>query len=293
MTVAPPEARVFPTEELLREAETQEGRSVSRRLLYDWTGLGLLDHPDRPGKGQGQGWAVEWPDSQRQLFLTLLRKRHEVKRIDTLCNVPVWIWLVWGEEYVPLRQARRALGTWAGRWKTSTKRHAYASAKALVAQLGVSGVPAPIRQVAVDAVARAAMTGEFDRTSLEDGLRRVMDPHRSGRPRGVVLHMRPSDYATLIEARSEARRRLSELDDDLFIWARRLYLVTRSGYAKEHSRLAEDPELGHIVNPPTASEVATNACLDLLTVLGYTLLSMTPHAPSESRFFDPVRSPWP
>jgi hypothetical protein len=34
--------------------------------------------------------------------------------------------------------------------------------------------------VAVDAVAHAGMTGDLDRVALEDALRRVMDPDRTG-----------------------------------------------------------------------------------------------------------------
>jgi hypothetical protein len=106
-----------------------------------------------------------------------------------------------------------------------------------------------------------------------------------------MLHLGPNDYITLVEARLKASRELEEVHDDLFRWARYLYLVTRSGYAVEQPHLATDPELGHMMNAPTSQDMLNSACLDLLTIIGFVLMSMEPDAPKESALFDPGRSP--
>src|SRR5947207_3156341 len=97
------------TLEQLVGAGMDAGFEPTTRLAKDWASLGLLDHARRRGRGRGKGVEGTWPESQKELFLLLLAKRPEVKRIATLCNVPVAIWLLWGDDFVPLRQARLAL----------------------------------------------------------------------------------------------------------------------------------------------------------------------------------------
>src|ERR1039458_149665 len=88
------------------------GYTVKPRLITDWVSLGLLDKPDQRGRGRGKGKQYTWPPSQGRLLVTLLNKRAEGVGRITLTNVPVVLWLIWGEGYVPLRQASKALATW-------------------------------------------------------------------------------------------------------------------------------------------------------------------------------------
>jgi hypothetical protein len=83
-----------------------------------------------------------------------------------------------------------------------------------------------------------AMDGKIDRTSSTEALSEVMDPDRSGIPRGVLLHLQASDHVTLVEGRLEAMKQLERLDDGAFIWARKLYVTTRAGYASVQPLLA-------------------------------------------------------
>jgi len=273
------------------DAADQQETPASRRLLHDWTGLGLLDHPARPGRGRRVGgWGVSWPETQRSLWLLLLQKRKGVKRIETLCNVPVSIWLIWGDSYVPVGQVRRAMETWAGRWEKSSKKRAYWSARHLVADLQVGDVWPPARNTAIEVIAHMGMTGKFDRHRLVGELRKVMDPHRTGRPRGVLMQVTPETYADAIEARMTAMRALPDLPDDAFYWVRYLWQATRSGYAADQPRLAADPELGHLAEVPTLESVANNACVDLLTILGLVLMASRPGNP-KGAYFDKARSP--
>ena len=107
--------RTYTAADLAADA-TAAGAPVSTRLITDWVERGLLDRPRRRGLGRGRGTVATWPENQRQLFLALLdQRRRGVKRLATLCNLPVTIWLDsegLDLEYVPLRQVRRCLATW-------------------------------------------------------------------------------------------------------------------------------------------------------------------------------------
>src|SRR5437660_9642055 len=106
----------YSAEDLLLAA-ADAGTPATSRLITDWVAKGLLDRPMFRGLGRGRGTSATWPDSQRLLFLKLLRERHDGRRrIQTLCNIPVAVWLYsepWEPERVPLRQVRRCMATWA------------------------------------------------------------------------------------------------------------------------------------------------------------------------------------
>ena len=92
----------------------EHGHQVIARLVRDWSERGLLDYPTRrpAGKGHGSKQAL-YTANQRMLFLALLDKRAD-NGIRSLARMPVWLWMYWGDDYVPLRQARRAFMTWLG-----------------------------------------------------------------------------------------------------------------------------------------------------------------------------------
>jgi hypothetical protein len=125
----------YAAKDLITDA-TAQGRSVKQRLITDWVEKGLLDGPARHSLGRGRGSAPgTWPENQHKLFLLLLQKRQEVSRLAMLCNVPVAFWLYFGSEYVPARQVRRALATYAGVHKTASGRAARQSARLLCEQM--------------------------------------------------------------------------------------------------------------------------------------------------------------
>src|SRR5438105_2556965 len=105
----------------LLSAAGANGLQASKRLITDWVSLGLLDQPLRRGLGRGKGSVAVWPQKQAELFvdLLILRQRQGVRRVDFLANVPVAGWL-WQQPDTPLRQTRRALGTWCGRHRQKT-----------------------------------------------------------------------------------------------------------------------------------------------------------------------------
>src|SRR5438067_1709419 len=136
----------------LQSAARDRGFDPSERLIKDWVGLGLLDLADKRSRGRGRGIERTWPQSQNELLLLLLAKRRDVKQIVTLCNIPVSIWLWWGDDYVPARQALRALSTWAGAKATTSWRRAQWTARQLVDHYAGTVATAAQRKELVDLI---------------------------------------------------------------------------------------------------------------------------------------------
>jgi hypothetical protein len=136
----------------------------NERLLTEWVKRGLLDEAQRlpRGKGRGRGAYFEWPESQRQLLLSILEQRSSVKTIGALCNIPVGIWIYWGEEYVPLRQVKKAVRTWGDRAK---KVGGWASAKAgarrIISSVMPTDVSTQLSDALVEIVARSLYSNQF------------------------------------------------------------------------------------------------------------------------------------
>jgi hypothetical protein len=105
-------ARRFRSSELLEFAREHD-ESFSPRLLADWPVWGLLALAETEGRGAGEGVGRSWSVGQTLVFLTVVRVRARGhRRRADLANLPTLHWLLFGTEYVPLSQARRALTTW-------------------------------------------------------------------------------------------------------------------------------------------------------------------------------------
>lgn len=164
----------------------ERGYKATARLIRDWSQLGLLDYPQRrpAGKGHGSAPAV-YPASQRNLLLTLLHHRPG-NHISSLARIPVGIWMYWGEEYVPLRQARRALMTWLGDPRSSLQ-GAKAAARAVLGQIDSPSATPQARRELVTVLTEASYTGRPDFARIEQAIRAVFEPGTS-RVRRAVGH---------------------------------------------------------------------------------------------------------
>jgi hypothetical protein len=164
-------------DELLADA-AGHGYTATARLITDWVSLGLLDRPTRRPRGRGQGSAKGlYPASQRHLFLALLGKRDQgARHVDSLARLPIFIWLYWGDDYVPTRQVVRALRTWHG-GGAATREQAKKSAQRMLTLLDHPlAIPAD-RQTLVDVLTDIAWKGRIDdRASLEQAVRTVFEP---------------------------------------------------------------------------------------------------------------------
>ena len=167
-------------DDLLSEARRRGYSKATFRFIVDWTELGLLDNPKRRGTGRGSKPAV-WSDNQAELFFALLNKRRTVKRLATLYNIPVFTWLGWGEDYVPIRQVRKVMRSFvAQRGKTSATAAAN-TANDYFRTLSVKR-PTPIQSdnlnrvlSEISAVHRSEL-GQFQ-DQLDEALRAVIAPN--------------------------------------------------------------------------------------------------------------------
>ena len=114
-------AELATADELLADAR-RLGFPATRRLLTDWVGEGLLDHPTRRSLGQGNGSAKAlWSVQQRNLFRVLVARRPASKTIRPLQEIVITLWMrspLVGRELVPTSQVARAVARWASRQVT-------------------------------------------------------------------------------------------------------------------------------------------------------------------------------
>ena len=246
----------------LLAAAADAGATVSGRLITDWVAKGLLDRPRVRGLGRGRGTVATWPEDQRQLFLALLEQRRRgVKRLATLCNLLVTVWLDsegLDRDYVPLRQVRRCLATWATVYRAGPRRAARHTAELLIEQQGMPHISQRARRALIDAVVTATGGGPLDRGSLHDAARRAFDSERFA---GLWLRT--------IEARFAAIERLEDIDDETFETARSMVNQAATAYGDQQLDRTTSKDERRQRAFELVSELASNACLSLLTVLGF------------------------
>lgn len=270
------EKRTYTRAELL-EAATAQGTPASDRLVDDWVAVGLLDRPERRGLGRGRGSIATWSENQLELFLMLLHKRQRqgVRHQATLCNIPVFLWLYLGEEYVPLRQARRALGSWIGANRRSSWRRARHAARLVTEQLSYPGAPRGVVKNLEDEIAQAAFRGRLD-PDQHERMRRLFEltlPAEERSRRGP-LDPTPDSWLRVVEALLAATREFDLLTEEDFLRARAVVLTA----VRDYWNLV----LGRLQLPETVfresaqrmvEERANEACRDVLLILGLQLLS--------------------
>lgn len=274
--------------DLLTAAE-QRGHGVSERLVHDWVELGLLDRPDRHGLGRGKGIVAVWPDEQRQLFLALLAKRREGVGVGDLCNVPVWGWLWFGDRAVPLRRARRALRTWCRGATGAPWSQGRVIASKMIEVIAHPAASNRARRALRNAVAQALYSGNSDPDKLRllpDELlpliAGVVDPLGTGEWRGPAqMPLTPESIISLLQSRRDAIVNLDRIDDSLFQWAHYEYLTNIPDYLDEQPLLAADPDLGQHFPVPDINDLASSACLELISILGAGL-RLSHNAPEDS-----------
>lgn len=249
------------------------GFPATARFVYDWVGLGLLDHPQRRTRGPGLGSdKALWPWTQRNLFRLLIDKRPQLKSISALCNVPVGIWLWWGESYVPTRQVQRALSTWAGKAGNVSKQTARRRAREMTDFLDDLDASRYQRRVLIDALSSTARDKRVDK-SLAEAVEQVFDPGSVGRTFGSSRMPLTTGHITgLIETRILGLERaqgpapVEEL--------RRAWLLYRFGmkmYPADRQGLIETPlrpQDAAMWEEPTWEHFLNNACYHVSVILG-------------------------
>jgi hypothetical protein len=259
----------YAMENLIRAAN-EAGFDPTPRLVQDWVARGLLDRPERHGRGRGKGVSATWSEEQRGLFCSLLDKRRSVNQVAPLCNIPVWTWLYFGDTYVSLRQVRRALNTW-GEQKAS-----WTTAKRTAQQvLGDASHPRARfkdKQAFLEAAARMFLhpSRAFDEEVFLPLLKCVFDPKETGLSRTLGgMEFTPEAFIEIMKARMRALNDLAgdRIDDSLFHWARYTNIVARAGYQWQLAHMTTAGTATGLTLPGIDTIVLT-ACRDLLTILG-------------------------
>jgi hypothetical protein len=266
----PPRGARSYTVDNLCEIAALKGSRVTRRLVFDWIEQGLLDRTTVISRGR-YGRKGFLPEHQLQLFLTLLqhrRKSPHAKKIWGLLNIPVWAWLWWGDEVVPLRQVKRAVKTWAGVMRRGeTMRNALKAARAVAGRLGQAPSPKGGRPLlSVSKLAAVIQQGRLDTEAVADALR----PVPATRVHGLKLTGRPEmsgeQVIKLISARHDAIIHLETIGDEQFEAARKYYRQTYPLYLQS---VGGSGSLRGNQDQAVVEESLNQACLDLITTLGF------------------------
>jgi hypothetical protein len=274
-------------EDLVADATTA-GFEANARLIRDWTQQGLLDYPQRRPAGKGHGSAASlYPASQRNLLLTLLYQRPG-KTISSLARVPVAIWMYWGQEHVPLRQAHRALlrhlgdpesRTYARDAPRASKDRARATARIVARQLDNPRATPAARRELLSVLTEIAWTGRPDFARLERALTAVFDAgatrirRATGHPAAPVT---TEAMITAVRARLEAVTALTagKVTGEMLARARDAHLFHYAEYIAMQPALAATtpPGIPQLYAPVTAEDTLANCCGNLLSALGLEIL---------------------
>jgi hypothetical protein len=264
------------------------GYQVNARLIRDWTEHGLLDYPERRGAGKGHGSAPAlYPAAQRNLLLMLLQHRPG-ESVASLARIPVGIWMYWGEEHVPLRQAHRALlrslgdpqsRAYAGNVGRASKDRARATARALLGQFDNPRATLRARRELLDALTEAAWTGRPDFDVLERAVTAVFDAGTTHVRRVVGHPAAPVTTESLmisIRARLAAVTALSagEVTGEALTQARDAHVFAYAEYVAHRPTLAGSvpPGAPDLYAPVTLDDTLSNCCGHLLSALGMEIL---------------------
>jgi hypothetical protein len=184
------------------------------------------------------------------------------------------MWMYWGDDYVPLRQVRRALLTWLGDGKASSKR-ARQTARDLVVQLDHPDATPASRRELRNAATDFGRTGQVDLDRLERAAFDVFEPYVSQVRRAVGHPDAPMTVDSLVGV-TKARQlavallRSGKLSDQAFYEARHVHIVGYAEYAANQVAYAASPRADHrdMYERVTVESALNDCCRHLITVIG-------------------------
>ena len=253
--------RGFTKTDLVAEARSA-GFVVDEKLIDRWVSAGLLDQAQPRGRGRGRGVGRYWPESQRNALVSLLDKHRTARYLRTLTNVPVLVWVIWGEDEVPLRQVRRALETYAQITPGKRPFRGRAWARELVTKIAIPSATGYQRQALADTLLRNLESDTIDDPDLDRLFAIVVGPE------APAAQADGPRMLSIIRAQWAARARFSELKDGHFRWARAFMLASQADYSVTSPLLAADPRFGHLHAPFDLQHIANEACHSILLILG-------------------------
>lgn len=241
---------------------------ATARLLTDWVQLGLIGAPSRQALGRGKGSSRgTWSQNQKDLFLTVWTKRKEAP-IRDLCNIPVYLWVWWGDQYAALSQVKRSMATWCSRQEASEEA-AYTVADKLLTDLGQTKLPGAVR----DLLAQALRGKRPDIDQLRASLSRVVERTVDVAVGSVMpIDMGADKLVELLVARMEAIEHLRTVPDATWEWARFTQLRGTVAYARDQPNLATHTQFGRFFTALDHDTLVARACVMLLTTVGMALV---------------------
>ncbi|MFF5536974.1 hypothetical protein ACFY71_31690 [Streptomyces cinerochromogenes] len=270
------------------------GFDLQKRTIHDWIRRGLLDQPLRRGAGRGSRPGLH-SENQRKLFLLLLTKRDEMPKLPTLALIPLSIWLLWGHEWVPTRQARKALATWFGDG-ARRKQVCHEAALGVLKQLDhpLASATARARLVRLfEAISYRGRMTAADRGELEAAARAVFEPKSVFGSTGLVRAVGPSALPLTVEALltnmtavAEAIRVLRDdgMTEGLLEQAKTLYHRSKREYAEIRPALGAQTAgpLSALFLERTLDQEVNAIGTDLLLIIGLLLTSSRARVPASA-----------
>lgn len=262
---------IYTKENMVAQA-ARAGYKVSTRLIDDWVQAGLLGNAedrDWPGRTHGSGSTARWTQHQRDLFLSLLQQRRKgnIRENGPLCNIPVWLWVYWGDlGGVSLKQVRRAMRTWTAYWRGQSYATVRKSAREVVRL--ASSTHATNKRELVDALSRIGVSGaDIDDEELRYLLDQVIGPRAKGPEQAPFS----TDYiALMLGIRALAMQQVDEVlaqPDAAWEWTKVALLTTYAGYYEMQSEFATDPHMGRRFPRLTVAALCESVCYYLFTLL--------------------------
>jgi hypothetical protein len=266
------------------------GLKIDDSLLQEFQEQGLMIAPRRRGRGRGRGNPGLWSLQQCNLLCSLchLQQKRGVRHIAQRCNLPVWVWLYWGDEYGITRdQVKHVMKTWAERQQHHSLKTVRQSARQLVNE--VANHRNGGKQVAINEIAEILYAGAAMRQNLEESLSHVFDGTKPANgPHGIPIA--PEGVGWYIELRMKAIHALLHNDaipDIHWEWAQCFHLTHVSQYVMEQGQYARETAgtpVESVFSLETIESLWSSACADLAAIIGLGLhWPATPGMPEQLR----------
>jgi hypothetical protein len=221
----------FTREDLIRVAREMH-LPLSASRLYEWISLGLVDEGDSPGRGPGRGRsAATWPPAQAALLFVMLSDRHVrgVEDVATLCNRPVFLWLI-GDSPIPLQQVQRAMRTWYSRTEGLSWDYQLRRAESAAERLAGRRLTRDERVRLAQPIAEGAYLGEAEPEHVADAAADVVGSE-GARETGHALADRVRRYR-------HGRTAIVAADDESFLQGRDVW---RASYGPDPAQTTFAP----------------------------------------------------
>lgn len=262
---APVTGRMYTRSEFLTALE-ERGYPRTPRWHEDMIERGLLDQAARIAAADPARRYV-WPERQLELATSILVQVGKGAHLASLANCVVWIWLWWGDAWVPFCQVPRSLIPWRAAEQAPAEKHVRKAARETVRKIAHPQGVGKLRLA--KAFVEMTYRPDADPEQLREPFEDLFDPDRTGAERGPEGARLSTDrYVAMVALRMRALRDVETFTEDEYRRARALYLQSRREYALEQPRYAADPSLGRMFEVPDDDDVINSACHDLVACLG-------------------------